>query len=147
MLICLCMSMQVTKDGIPVIWHDDDVLTFSRQSDVVELRRICDLTLDEFKQLSPAHCSQNGAAGLPESSDNSSGISGQASPDDDAATDRVDSHAGASTSIAAVSCPALGRVFNDDQGKRARRPMQWAVSHEDELPTLAEVFKVGAPTT
>lgn len=108
------------------------------------MRRICDLTLDEFKQLSPAHCSQNSAAGLPESSVNGSSISEQALSDGVAATDRLDSHAGASTSAAAVPCPALGRVFNDEQGKRASCAMHWAVSEDDELPTLAEVFKVGS---
>ncbi|CAL8470273.1 g9815 [Coccomyxa elongata] len=139
-------DVQVTRDGIPVIWHDDDVLTISRHSGVPQMRRICDLTLDEFKQLSPAHCSQNSAAGLPESSDNGSSISEQALSDGVAATDRLDSHAGASTSTAAVPCPALGRVFNDEQGKRASCPMHWAVSNDDELPTLAEVFKGVSPS-
>lgn len=137
----------MTRDGIPVIWHDDDVLTLSRQSDVPQLRRICDLTLDEFKQLSPARCSQNGAAGLLESSDDGSSMSEHPLSDGVAVTDRIHSHAGASASAAAVPCPALGRVFNDEHGKRASRPMHWAVSEDDELPTLAEVFKVGSLVT
>ena len=121
----------MTADGIPVIWHDDSVLIFSRESGLPQLRGICDLTLEEFKQLSPAHRS------------NSSTTAQESCEERDSCSDRVNSHAGASTSAAELPCTGLGRVFNSEQGKRMGHAMRWAVSEDDELPTLAEVFQVG----
>ncbi len=121
----------MTADGIPVIWHDDSVLIFSRESGLPQLRGICDLTLEEFKQLSPAHRS------------NSSTTAQESCEERDSCSDRVNSHASASTSAAELPCTGLGRVFNSEQGKRMGHAMWWAVSEDDELPTLAEVFQVG----
>ena len=130
---------QVTSDGIPVIWHDDNVLTFSGESGLPHLRRICELTLEEFKQLSPAHSSHSSPK-IRDHSIEESGCSGNLS----LSNDRLGSQASASTSAAKLPCTGLGRVFNSAEGKRMSHAMRWAVSEDDELPTLAEVFQVGS---
>ena len=130
---------QVTGDGIPVIWHDDNVLTFSGESGLPHLRRICELTLEDFKQLSPAHNSHSSPR-LQDHFIEESGCSGNSS----LSNDRLGSHSSASTSAAELPCTGLGRVFNSAEGKRMSHAMRWAVSEDDELPTLAEVFQVGS---
>lgn len=42
-------DVQVTRDGVPVIWHDDFVLTGSQEDPLI--RKIGDLSLAEFKNL------------------------------------------------------------------------------------------------
>jgi len=47
------LDVQVTSDGVPVIWHDDFVhYKHLSSGDEVVTKRICDLTISEFKQLS-----------------------------------------------------------------------------------------------
>ena len=45
-------------------------------------------------------------------------------------------------SSAGPASSRLARYFSSDQGKRMHSAQAWAVSEEDSLPTLAEVFKV-----
>lgn len=142
MLLCKgrFLLLQVTRDGIPVIWHDDEVLTFLEPSSAPEVRRICDLTLEEFKQLSPAHsshCSQPAAA---QNCRTQNGVD-SAAAESAANASRIGSHAQASTRVEAGT--GLGRRFNSEKGERIGHALPWAVSEDDELPTLAEVFKVG----
>lgn len=44
------LDVQVTRDGVPVIWHDDLVLTQGGEG-IEEARFVSDFTLDEFKGL------------------------------------------------------------------------------------------------
>ena len=146
----LC-KMQVTADGIPVIWHDDLVVRLPEQSaGAVQVRRICDLSLRDFKKLSQGPCkstqtsssSSSGAASGTQSS--TTQCSSQSAALTDAATQRAQheqSHASAPSS-AGASGATLARYFNSDQGKRMHNAQAWVVSEEDPLPTLAEVFKV-----
>jgi glycerophosphoryl diester phosphodiesterase len=119
--------VQVTADGIPVIWHDDNVLTFSEGSMIPSMRNICDLTLEEFKQLCPAR--NKPSPTITEDGTTNQAIDGA----------RQHSHSEASTSQACEG--RLARFFNSEDGKRQVNALPWAVSDDDELPTLAEVFK------
>ena len=42
--------LQVTSDGVPVLWHDDELLTIGSNNEVTP-HSICDLTLDNFRRL------------------------------------------------------------------------------------------------
>lgn len=107
-------DVQVTRDGVPVIWHDDHVLTTvtgthssssssstngsssSTSSSSFETRLVSDLTLAEFKDL--------------------------------------------------LSTPSmLLRNFKGADGNRVG-VNPWLASHEDQLPTLTEVF-AGLPSS
>jgi glycerophosphoryl diester phosphodiesterase len=47
--------LQVTKDGVPVIWHDDTAI-WRTQSGGLRSAAAADLTLAEFKALSRSNC-------------------------------------------------------------------------------------------
>ena len=121
-----------------------------QSSGAAQVQRICDLSLRDFKKLSQSRptstqtssSSSSGAASGTQSS--TTQCSSQSAALTDAATQRAQheqSHASAPSSAGAPGA-ALARYFNSDQGKRIHSPQAWAVSEEDPLPTLAEVFKV-----
>ena len=47
--------VQVTKDGVPVIWHDDTAI-WRTSTGALRSAAIADLTLAEFKALSRSNC-------------------------------------------------------------------------------------------
>jgi glycerophosphoryl diester phosphodiesterase len=47
---CVCRFRQVTKDGTPVVWHDNTVL-FRDEHGAQQSAAISDLTLTQFKRL------------------------------------------------------------------------------------------------
>lgn len=114
-------SMQVTKDGVPVIWHDD-LAVWRTPSGSTHSALIADLTLSEFKQLSRSNCPCS-LSTTPQSSPR--GLEG-GSPR---------SPAGCCTSYSPPLQPQLLRSFHAGGGN-----VEWACSVDDELPTLAEVF-------
>lgn len=88
------------------------------------MRHICDMSLQEFKQLLPASA-QAGSAQQP-------------ACDDGQHDERSCSGADASSSNLGV----LARFFNSEDGKQSGVARPWRVSEDDDLPTLAEVFQV-----
>jgi len=46
-------DVQVTKDGVPVVWHDD-FITYGKGENPFSAR-ICDLTVDEFRSIGHRH--------------------------------------------------------------------------------------------
>ena len=141
--------MQVTADGVPVIWHDDLVVSLPEQaSDAVRTQHICELSLRDFKKLS-----QHRPVGTQTASSSSSSTfeaapfsqcSSQSAALTDAATQQAQHEQSANSAQSSASAPSarLARFFSSDQGKRMHSAQAWAVSEEDSLPTLAEVFKV-----
>ena len=139
--------MQVTADGIPVIWHDDLIVSLPEQSsDAVRTQHICELSLRDFKKLSQHRSMGTQTASSSGSFDNSScsQCSSQSAALIDAAAQQAQ-HDQSSTSAqlpVGAQTARLARFFSSDQGKRMHSAQAWAVSEEDSLPTLAEVFKV-----
>jgi hypothetical protein len=116
---------QVTADGVPVLWHDDYVVTRA-PGGALEQQHVAQLTLAGFKRLArPAP-----QAGAP--ADAGAGADAAGAPPAEAAC-RADGGA-----------PELMRLFHDGAGGRAAAPAPWAVEEDDELPTLAEVFEARA---
>ncbi|CAL5218465.1 g148 [Coccomyxa viridis] len=139
-------DVQVTADGIPVIWHDDLIVSLPEQSsDAVRTQHICELSLRDFKKLSQHRSMGTQTASSSGSFDNSScsQCSSQSAALIDAAAQQAQ-HDQSSTSAqlpVGAQTARLARFFSSDQGKRMHSAQAWAVSEEDSLPTLAEVFK------
>ena len=121
-IVVVCL-LQVTADGIPIIWHDDYAVTASQPGAQPVMRRICDMTLQDFKQLLPPPARPGNTA------------------EEDAAELRRGSGAAASCSLECTG-GQLARFFNTEEGKPTDAALPWRVSEDDELPTLAEVFEV-----
>ena len=122
-------DVQVTKDGVPVIWHDDRAVWRTPEG----CRRdalVSELTLSQFKQLSSSNCACS-LSTLPQHSQRISKDtiqSAETSPANSCATHRSQQ-------------PQLLRAFHDLDGMPiGDEPCDWACSVDDELPTLAEVF-------
>ncbi len=121
---------QVTADGVPVLWHDDYVVTRAPGGSL-EQQHVAQLTLAGFKRLArPAP--RGGApvgAGAGAGAAGALGGARRGAPPAEAAC-RADGGG-----------PELVRLFNDGAGGRAAAPAPWVVEEDDELPTLAEVFE------
>lgn len=93
-----------------------------------QMRGIREITLAEFKQL----CQPREKQSVPplETADSPALENGSA---------RQETHAADSTSAARKG--GLARFFNSDRGERQQCAQPWAISEDDELPTLAEAFK------
>ena len=148
---------QVTADGIPVIWHDDLVLSLPQQPDSLpQMHKICELNLRDFKKLSQrSSSSSDSSSSSSRDSAASSSVHNNKSTDRTAPGPKPDNSASCSsdsamlTEAAAAQAPyaqhgvaRLARFFNSAEGKRMHSAQAWSVSEEDALPTLAEVFKV-----
>jgi hypothetical protein len=120
--------LQVTADGIPIIWHDDYAVTVPQLGAQPALRRICDMTLQDFKQLLPVERSDSSA-------------------EEDAAAAAEQRRGSGAAASCSPACAAgqLARFFNTEEGKPTDAALPWRVSDDDELPTLAEVFEVRQP--
>jgi len=151
--------MQVTADGVPVIWHDDLVLRLPQQpNSAAQIHRICELNLREFKKLSQhspssrdtsnSSSSNNKATACssqsPSSLSDSTHCSSQSAQLTDAATQQAQCEQSSASAYSAADALGvkLARYFSSEQGKRMHSAQAWSVSEEDSLPTLAEVFKV-----
>ena len=144
--------MQVTADGIPVIWHDDLVVSLPEQpSGRTKMQRICELSLRDFKKLSqhrsvsnqPGSSSISSAAASSLHSEEAQHSSQSASLTDTATQQAQHEQSCAPAQAASGATGArLARYFNSDHGKRMHAVQAWSVSEEDSLPTLAEVFQV-----
>ena len=147
----------MTADGIPVIWHDDLVLSLPQHPDSLpQMRKICELNLRDFKKLS-----QRSSSSSDSSSSSSQDRAASNCVPNDTSTDRTAPGPEANNSASCGSDSAmlteaaaaqaqhaqhgaarLARFFNSAEGKRMHSAEAWRVSEEDALPTLAEVFKV-----
>jgi glycerophosphoryl diester phosphodiesterase len=109
-------DVQVTRDGVPVIWHDNFVVT----GDVTapRSRLVSELTLAEFKSLTP----------IPKGSGTSASS--------EAAS------AGAATADPLPNGMRLLRQARNDVPAEPHEPTlrAWEAEEEDALPTLAEAF-------
>lgn len=149
------ITTQVTADGIPVIWHDDLVLSMPHQpNSAPQMHHISKLNLRDFKKLSQHKSSSSSTSG---SSSRQEGASSAQSEDThcssqsarlteaaapQAALEQSSAPAHQSSAVNGQGAARLARFFNSEEGKRQHSAQAWAVSEEDALPTLAEVFKV-----
>ena len=141
--------MQVTADGVPVIWHDDYVITRSADGALAH-RFIAQLTLAEFKRLA---LPQRVAEAPRVTSGDTPGSAGPAEghtrvPEDPSESSRpakaLAGGEGQTWAVRGARGEELVRLFHDSDGRRMRAAEPWAVEADDDLPTLAEVFKVQA---
>ena len=114
-------DVQVTKDGVPIIWHDD-LAVWRTPSGSTRSALISELTLSEFKQLSRSNCPCS-LSTTPQSSPRS--------------LDGASPTASGSSCASPFSHHQLLRAFHDSP---TEGHSDWACSVDDELPTLAEVF-------
>lgn len=125
-------DVQVTKDGVPVIWHDDRAIwrtpAGSRHDALIS-----ELTLSQFKQLSSSNCTCSLSPSPQPSPRTITGVS----PLDGTCMSIPSANNCSSQQLQ----PQLPRTFHDQNGLPVGDgPSDWACSVDDELPTLAEVF-------
>lgn len=160
-------DVQVTRDGVPVIWHDNYVVYGEEGCPVSVL--IADLTLEEFRHLAPiksagADASLAPAPGVLGPLPPAGGGAG-AAPTSGADTPLMGSSPTASNmslaslaSIDSVSTASSASSGGGRAGSHRRRLLRkhkngvpavaheptlraWACQEEDHFPTLAEVFE------
>ena len=132
-----------------MIWHDDYVITRSADGALAH-RFIAQLTLAEFKRLAlpqrvaeAPRVASGGTSGCAGSAEGHAGVPAGASESSrpGRALAGGEEHTGA---VRGARGEELVRLFHDSDGRRMRAAEPWAVEADDDLPTLAEVFKVQA---
>jgi glycerophosphoryl diester phosphodiesterase/SAM-dependent methyltransferase len=129
-------DVQTTRDGVPVVWHDDSVLV-RRGRGPVRKTSIRALTFAELRGLSEAACATAVAAkaGEPEAV---LAVSGDAPVIEPAIGSRADDVAVTRAEEAVV----FYRCFPVGHGaKRAPEPEPWIMDVEAPVPTLREVLE------
>ena len=145
--------LQVTADGVPVIWHDDNVVTREPGGRVVK-RHIAQLTLAEFKGLArpqplPPRDTPRGPPGTSPSAEASdaAACSGGAEGSEggvgqQGAAGRGEGGGPGEGEGSLEGGWQLARLFRNTAGRALAGEQPWAVYVDDDLPTLAEVFQV-----
>ena len=154
-------DVQVTSDGVPVLFHDNLLLVRYGFGDVQALS-IRELDLAELKAMSRAAIAtaKAAAAGVP---DAVAAVRGMDAPRADADEARAGLR-GKRAPRAAEANAARGVVDDDDDdddddakesdvvvfyrkfpGTQAKEPMPWVMDVEDEIPTLEELMRHAPP--
>lgn len=145
--------LQVTADGVPVIWHDDYVVTWGPDGRVVK-RLIAQLTLAEFKGLPrPQPLPPSDTPREPPGAPRSAEAGAAAACSDGAEASRSGAGQQGAAGRGEGGGPGegggrgeggwqLARLFRDTAGRPLAGVQPWAVYVDDDLPTLAEVFQV-----
>lgn len=116
-------DVQVTSDGVPVIWHDNYVVWGDEAQPTS--RRISDLTFREFHQLAPINGSSEPEADVPMGASPTSSCMSFSS---------MDSGSSGANRL-------LRKLRNDAPAVPYEPTLRsWAVEQEDHFPTLADVF-------
>ena len=156
-------DVQVTKDGVPVLWHDD-FISVRRGDGEVENSAIRDLTIEQLKKLSRAAIATAEAAKMGDTravkatgSRPASELeysSGSADEDEKSAGYVSDSSAGGY--LSEEECGARARISKSVRPITATEdpvviyrkfagtpePAPWIMDVEDEIPTLDELMSV-----
>ncbi|KAL4440128.1 hypothetical protein ABPG75_003129 [Micractinium tetrahymenae] len=130
-------DVQVTRDGVPVIWHDNYVVYGDEGCPTSSL--VAELTLEEFRQLAPINAGlAPGAAGGDGADTPLLGSSPTASTASLASLASLDTACTASS----ASSRRLLRKHRNREPAVAHEPTlrAWACEQEDQFPMLAEVF-------
>ena len=143
----------MTADGVPVIWHDDYVVTRGPGGRVVK-RLIAQLTLAEFKGLArPPPLPPRDTPGEPPGAPPSAEAGDAAACSGDATASGIGGGQQGAAGRGEGGGPGegggrgeggwqLARLFRDTAGRPLAGVQPWAVYIDDDLPTLAEVFQV-----
>jgi glycerophosphodiester phosphodiesterase len=157
-------DVQVTKDGVPVIWHDNYVVYGDEAAPTSRL--IADLTAEEFRRLAPindliAEAAASGAPGVLEGGSPLGGSPMGGSPlggspmggsplggsPSASAWSLASLESSATASTASSGRARLLRKHKNGEPAVACEPTlrSWLCQEEDHFPTLAEVFATIPP--
>ncbi|GLC45162.1 hypothetical protein PLESTB_000428700 [Pleodorina starrii] len=157
-------DVQVTRDNVPVIWHDDDVVF--GPADHPSKPQVKDLTLAELKKLCGKNRHSGSGSGGPAAAAAPSAAAAASSGESCGAASDSDcdgaaaAAAGASPSVSSdggaggsegdaggqQQSRGLLRLFRDrNTRQRATRYEQWQCEQDDSIPTLEAVFSALPP--